>query len=756
MSNSNEKAVMKEKLIELQHSYIKKLPSKLENLHEGFQQYLESGTFEDLEHLQRDLHSLHGTSAMYYLNEISQTSALMENAISQAVEQDRHLNDDEKQSISTYLAELDKLVLSEQNVPEIPISQNNLQLDTMDLSLPAVHGYNQKVLVVEDSKEQREGLTNILESFGFEVLALADIDDLSVIKRFKPQIVLMDIMLHHNSFGGTDAIYQLKKQNFLNCPVVFISVRNDFHARLEATRAGADAYIHKPFDIHQLVDTINTLTIRKLRDALKILIIDDEEDVLDLYSALLESEGMSTLCISNPESLIDSLYEYSPDLIVMDMYMNQYDGLELSKLVKQVRKFKHIPVVFLSAGSTDIKLSSIEAGAEDFLQKDMPHEQLVATLKYRARRGRELSQLLFHYQLNEQRLECLSESIPDAVMTLNGEGAILFCNEASESLLNVKIDNILGANLIDFVVDDDVDEVKDLLNNINHEERASLDFRLKESEGIKDIGISVFMMERNGQQYYTCVLRDISSRKQLEKQLIRSKDSAIESSQMKSDFISSMSHEFKTPLNAILGYSELFQFENQLPEKLKQSAKAINLAGQNLLGFVDEILDYELIQHGKMNFEYGEYSVLELLNEAIEKASFYNPKDVEIRIDLRECQTTTIYVDKGRFVQAVVHVLSNGLKYNRQNGLLNICCSELDMKIHLDFIDQGSGLSIHDIEEVFIPFNRLKATRSAEAGIGLGLPLVKAIIEALNGQVGLTSQPGKGSRFWIELPCDFH
>lgn len=243
----------------------------------------------------------------------------------------------------------------------------------------------------------------------------------------------------------------------------------------------------------------------------------------------------------------------------------------------------------------------------------------------------------------------------------------------------------------------------------------------------------------------------ISTLKEREQSLINSKEVAEEASLAKSKFLSSMSHELRTPLNAILGYAQLLQMDNNDADTNK-SLQEIAAAGNHLLELINEILDLSKIESGKMHLNIDTYHLNELLNECL---SIIQPAAYKRSIDINyeNCELlSVIKVDKKLFKQILLNLLSNAVKYNNENGKIIISCETQDTLLKLSITDTGNGLTNEQLKIIFNLYERGGAEYSPVEGAGLGLVISKELIELMHGEIGVESEPGKGSCFWLKIP----
>ncbi len=248
---------------------------------------------------------------------------------------------------------------------------------------------------------------------------------------------------------------------------------------------------------------------------------------------------------------------------------------------------------------------------------------------------------------------------------------------------------------------------------------------------------------------------DISARKHAELALNAAKTEAERANQAKSLFLSSMSHELRTPMNAILGFGQLLIADSARPldEAQREYVREILRGGRHLLNLIDEVLDLAQIETGKLRISLEPVRVLELLHECF---AMLRPlaRDGGVSLCLHDeaaCDTL-VRADRTRLKQVLRNLLSNAIKYNRVGGQIRVGCAGDATHLRLTVTDDGAGLEPSQRARLFQAFERLDAATTAIEGAGLGLALSKHLMEAMRGEIGIESEPGHGSTFWIRLP----
>ncbi len=235
-------------------------------------------------------------------------------------------------------------------------------------------------------------------------------------------------------------------------------------------------------------------------------------------------------------------------------------------------------------------------------------------------------------------------------------------------------------------------------------------------------------------------------------ELTAARDAALKATQAKNTFLSSTSHELRTPLNSILGFTQLLQLSD-LSDEDSDGVERILRAGHHLLALINELIDIARIESGDLSLSVEPvlvHSVIEEISQLMAPIA----AERSIRI-IQHCARPALAVqaDRQRLRQVLVNLISNAVKYNHRNGAITISCQEEGTgQASIMVSDTGPGISPENIARIFIPFERLGAEQTAVEGTGIGLPLARALTEAMRGRLTTSSVLGQGSAFTVSLP----
>jgi PAS domain S-box-containing protein len=386
-----------------------------------------------------------------------------------------------------------------------------------------------------------------------------------------------------------------------------------------------------------------------------------------------------------------------------------------------------------------------------------------------ARKQVEAEQKQLDQRLRDQQFytRSLIESNIDALMTTDPRGIITDVNQQMEALTGCTRDELIGAPFKDYFTDPDLAEagIKRVLS-----ESKVTDYELTArsrdgKETVVSYNATTFHDRDRKLQGVFAAARDVTDRKRFERrlqesnvELERAMAAAKKANLAKSDFLSSMSHELRSPLNAILGFAQLINSDTPPPtESQASSIGQILHAGWYLLELINEILDLAQIESGKLALSREPTALDEVL---LECQSMIEPQAQKRGIQMTFPQSGIAHfvdADRTRLKQVLINLLSNAIKYNQANGRVVVECAIISgdrlgpERVRVSVRDTGRGLAPDMMSQLFQPFNRLGQERSTEEGTGIGLVMSKRLVELMGGLIGVESTVGVGSVFWFEL-----
>ncbi|MEI6142114.1 MAG: PAS domain S-box protein [Mariniphaga sp.] len=364
---------------------------------------------------------------------------------------------------------------------------------------------------------------------------------------------------------------------------------------------------------------------------------------------------------------------------------------------------------------------------------------------------------------SEKNYRTVVENVNEVIFQTDINGLWLFLNISWSRIMGYSVDESLGESFLNYVHPDDrqgnIDYFKPLINREKEFCHHEVRYLTKSGE---IIWIEVFArlgLNENGEVTGTFgTLQDITIRKEAIEEIKKARMEAEQANMAKSEFLSRMSHELRTPMNSILGFAQLLQM-GQLSTNQMKGVNHIVKSGKHLLDLINEVLDISRIEAGHLTLSLEPVLLSDAIKETID---ILKPLcfDRQIKIEQTYSPDNKIYVnsDHQRLKQILLNLMNNAVKYNRLSGNIMIKAEKKlpepngTVKVRTSITDTGFGISADDIPKLFNPFERIGAEKSITEGTGLGLTVVKKLVDAMGGTIGVESEIGIGSTFWFELP----
>ncbi len=390
-----------------------------------------------------------------------------------------------------------------------------------------------------------------------------------------------------------------------------------------------------------------------------------------------------------------------------------------------------------------------------------------------------------------RRSEMLFNTSLDGLFVLDLEGKIVEANQSFANMLGYNIEEVMALSIYDIDTRWTKEELKKGVEEFSQDKRVKFETSHRRKDGsILTVEISASTVDWAGETVQFAICRDITARKQAELELLQlnqslenkvkkrtaalqqTNEELLRSTRLKDEFLANMSHELRTPLNAILGMTEGLQEQvyGDLNERQLQALKTVERSGSHLLELINDILDLAKIEAGQIELECA-YTSINLLCQSsmtfIKQQALQKGIQLNIQIPLN---LPSLLVDERRIRQVLINLLNNAVKFTPKGGRVNLEVTQLPPELPPDLVtsdrpspqylrisvsDTGIGISPENIKKLFQPFIQIDSALNRQyEGTGLGLALVKRIVELHNGRVGLTSELGVGSCFTVDLPHD--
>ena len=354
-----------------------------------------------------------------------------------------------------------------------------------------------------------------------------------------------------------------------------------------------------------------------------------------------------------------------------------------------------------------------------------------------------------------ERHRGLSEAAFDSIF-FSEKGVCIEQNQMAEKIFGYTNEEAIGKYGTDWIVESDRKMVMDnMLAGLEDPYEVTA---LRKDGTTFPCMLSGRMMYYKGRIVRVTSLSDITQRKQAETALIKAKSEAEKANHAKSEFLSRMSHELRTPMNSILGFAQLMEM-GELNPKQKKGVKHIMNNGRHLLSLINDVLDISGIEAGRQMLAPEPIQLAAIINEITDSVQVA-ASNRKVSIVLVDSPVNSLFAlaDRLRLKQVLINLFSNAIKYNNVGGSVTIKTAlqpthmSGNTYVRISICDTGNGIKPGDIGKLFQPFERIGADQTETEGTGLGLMVVKKLTEAMGGIVGVESEVGTGSTFWIELP----
>ncbi|SHO59445.1 ATP-binding protein [Algoriphagus zhangzhouensis] len=375
-------------------------------------------------------------------------------------------------------------------------------------------------------------------------------------------------------------------------------------------------------------------------------------------------------------------------------------------------------------------------------------------------------------EANSDFLMNLTEQVPGGLYQLlldeNGKMSFSFLSKGISSVLGLSAQDIENFEDISVAISrvhpmDLPNVIMSSVASAKKQEPWQCQFRVKneaEPTGYRWVlGAARPQTLENGDMVWYGYLTDISQQKEFETKLDEARKTAEKASQIKSDFLSMISHELRTPLNAISGsvYSLLQENPNEIQ---KNTLNTINFAVDNLIIMINDLLDFQKIEAGKLTIEKAPFNLKGLVEQVMKGLSFHaRDSKNDMQLHLGDGLDLTVKGDKTRISQILNNLITNALKFTH-DGHVDVSLqlkesSQNKVKVYFEVKDTGIGIAPENREKIFQDFDQVKPTFSTKyGGTGLGLSITRRLLSLMGGSIQLDSEVGKGSKFYFELEFD--
>ena len=354
------------------------------------------------------------------------------------------------------------------------------------------------------------------------------------------------------------------------------------------------------------------------------------------------------------------------------------------------------------------------------------------------------------------------ETANDAAIIVDAAGRIEYANPAVRTVFGRAPDDLTGMEMLPLLAARTregrgasfrqfMDACKNQSGDWNR-----IEMRFMHTDGREfPAEVSAAEMQIEGRRAYLVFIHDITARKQSEAALTAARIAAEASSRAKSQFLANMSHEVRTPMNGIIGMTEIL-LQEPLKTNEREYVEIIQRSGQSLLGVLNDLLDFSRIEAGQIGIEYTVFDLPQLLNDIAKLfTEEARAKDLRLSAELRDGLPRFVTGDPARLRQVLTNLVANAVKFTEQGEIEITAGVEPGAgdAVRFEVRDTGIGIPPELQKQIFEAFTQADGSMTRRhGGSGLGLTIVRALVELMHGEIGLNSAPSRGSRFWFTVP----
>ncbi len=497
-----------------------------------------------------------------------------------------------------------------------------------------------------------------------------------------------------------------------------------------------------------------------------ILIIDSDSTDVDRLLGYLKEYGFNVLAVEDGESALDYVDQNKPDLILLDVVLPGIDGFETCQRLKEDKQTKGIPIIFLTSSSdTEDKVRGFELGAVDYLTKPIQYAEAVARinthlafhnlqkdLREQNKRLQEENVMRRRVQdaLREsrERYRLLADNSTDMISRQTPAGIYRYVSPACTPLLGYKIEEMVGHSIYEFFHPDDLKAIQELNELVSEWPAVStITYRARRKDDsyiwLEMVNKVVYDPETSQPDEVIAVSRDVTERKQLVEAL------QVQNKELDA-FAHTVAHDLKNPLGAVIGYAQLLSFglTKMDMERVLDILQKLTKTGEQMVSIVESLLLLAGVRKGEA--EISPLNMAEIVDHAEHRLALMVEEFQGEVVQPEEWPTAMGYAPWVAEIWA--NYLSNGLKYGGRPPRLELGYTNQssDGMIRHWIRDNGQGLTPEEQSNLFTEFTRLSELQVE--GHGLGLSIVRRIVDKLGGEVGVESEVGVGSVFYFTLP----
>ncbi|WP_373536091.1 response regulator [Microcoleus sp.] len=509
-------------------------------------------------------------------------------------------------------------------------------------------------------------------------------------------------------------------------------------------------------------------------DRVNVLIVDDRSENLVALEAILKNQSYNLVKANSGAEALRCLLHQDFAVILLDVQMPGMDGFETATMIRSRDRSRSTPIIFITAFSSNDThvFKGYSLGAVDYLFKPLEPEILTSKVQVFVelfqktaevkRQATELAAVNNELSKSEERFRTLCACSPLGIYLADVEGRCTYLNPRCEEISGLILDESLVSVWQRSVHPEDRDRVvADWSGWIKEGQEYSTEFRLADNEDVRWINVqsSPMFSDFGILLGHVGTVRDVTDRKQAEEErgrLLReqvARQEAERANQMKDEFLAILSHELRTPLNAILGWSRLLRAKKFDQATVDKALETIERNAKSQAQLVEDILDVSRILRGKLNFNLYPIQLKNVIEMAIDSLKPLAETKSIVIVFQADSKVGKVIGDSDRLQQVVWNLLSNAIKFTPEGGKVDVRLELVGDEAQIQVIDSGIGINPDFLPYVFDRFRQAdSSTTRSYGGLGLGLAIVRHLVEQHGGNVRAENNAGEGAKFTVFLP----
>ncbi|MBW2612740.1 MAG: response regulator [Deltaproteobacteria bacterium] len=474
----------------------------------------------------------------------------------------------------------------------------------------------------------------------------------------------------------------------------------------------------------------------------KILVVDDEMRIREGCQEILNQEGFEVSTADSGKKGLEMIAREHFDIVLLDLMMPEISGLDVLPEVKSSHP-DTVVIVITGYATIEHSIEAMKAGAFDFIPKPFSPEQLKVVVS----KAIEYTRALQDIAKEKSRRRGLINRLSDGVMATDDQERVVLANPAFMKMINFRGEKVIGhtvksfinkpklLDMIDKALSMPLDKFVELIEEIHFGGNGDME------ETVLNAHCTPFR-DRTGLNLGTItVLHDITALKKIDR--------------MKSDFVSMVSHEIRSPMNSVLMQLKVI-LDGLAGEVSEKQAEILNRASKKINSLVEmasELLDLAKIESGLITLEKEAVQFNELLEEqCVFQQESAAAKNITIHFETTS-DLPPVSANRQNMEEVISNLITNAIQYSPDGGTIDLAVTLENGYLCIHVKDTGLGMPAEDLERIFDRFYRVKNERTRYiTGTGLGLPIVKKIIQAHHGTIRVESVEGQGSVFRVYIP----